>query len=46
MTPGRPAAGQILCIYGDPAYPVRPQLMGPLKGVHKQLLIKDPLTRL
>ena len=27
-------AGQILCIYGDPAYPVRPQLMGPFKGAH------------
>ena len=23
----------ILCIYGDPAYPLRPQLMGPFKGV-------------
>ena len=21
--------GNILCIYGDPAYPIRPQLMGP-----------------
>ena len=24
--------GNILCIYGDPAYPVRPQLMGLFSG--------------
>lgn len=24
--------GNILCIYGDPAYPLRPQLLGPYKG--------------
>jgi len=24
--------GRPLCIYGDPAYPLRPQLMGPFKG--------------
>ena len=22
----------ILCLYGDPAYPLRPQLLGPFKG--------------
>ena len=22
----------ILCLYGDPAYPLRPQLMGPFQG--------------
>ena len=27
-------AGQNLCIYGDPAYPIRPQLLGPLNGAH------------
>ena len=27
-------AGQNLCIYGDPAYPIRPQLLGPFKGAH------------
>ena len=26
--------GQTLCIYGDPAYPIRPQLLGPFKGAH------------
>ena len=25
----RKANGQALCIYGDPAYPLRPQLQGP-----------------
>jgi len=24
--------GRPLCIYGDPAYPIRPQLMGPFRG--------------
>ena len=24
--------GNILCLYGDPTYPLRPQLMGPFKG--------------
>lgn len=24
--------GDLLCIYGDPAYPLRPQLQGPFKG--------------
>lgn len=24
--------GQMLCIYGDPAYPLRPQLMSPFRG--------------
>ena len=24
--------GDVLCIYGDPAYPLRPQLQGPFKG--------------
>ena len=27
-------AGQRLFIYGDPAYPIRPQLMGPFKGAN------------
>lgn len=26
--------GQNLCIYGDPAYPIRPQLLGPFKGAN------------
>ena len=26
--------GNILCIYGDPAYPHRVQLQGPFKGAH------------
>ena len=25
-------AGEIMCIYGDPAYPLRPQLQAPFKG--------------
>ncbi|XP_070556688.1 uncharacterized protein [Ptychodera flava] len=24
--------GEVLCVYGDPAYPLRPELMGPFKG--------------
>ena len=28
----RKANGQALCIYGDPAYPLRHQLQGPLKN--------------
>ena len=27
-------AGNVLCMYGDPAYPLRPQLQGPFKGAH------------
>ena len=27
-------AGNVLCMYGDPAYPLRLQLQGPFKGVH------------
>ena len=26
--------GNSLCIYGDPAYPLRPQLQAPFKGAH------------
>ncbi|XP_070578741.1 uncharacterized protein [Ptychodera flava] len=26
--------GQVMCVYGDPAYPLRPELMGPFKGAH------------
>ena len=26
--------GEVLCVYGDPAYPLRPELMGPFKGVN------------
>ena len=26
--------GNILCIYGDPAYPVKPQLLGPFGNLH------------
>ena len=26
--------GNPLCIYGDPAYPLRPRLQGPFKGAH------------
>ena len=29
--------GDILCIYGDPAYPLRPQLQGPFKGARLTL---------
>ena len=27
-------AGEIMCIYGDPAYPLRPQLQAPFKGAN------------
>ncbi|XP_070536586.1 uncharacterized protein [Ptychodera flava] len=26
--------GPMMCVYGDPAYPLRPELMGPFKGAH------------
>ena len=29
--------GDILCIYGDPGYPLRPQLQGPFKGARLTL---------
>ena len=31
----------ILCLYGDPAYPLRPQLMGPFKGNGLTQMQKD-----
>lgn len=34
-------AGNILCIYGDPAYPLRPQLQAPFRGVHITTLQKE-----
>ena len=34
-------AGQNLCIYGDPAYPIRPQLLGPFKGAHVTQVQKE-----
>ena len=30
-----------LCIYGDPAYPIRPQLLGPFRGANYLQIIKD-----
>ena len=30
----RKADGEAQCIYGDPAYPIRPQLQGPFKSEH------------
>ena len=34
-------AGNVLCIYGDPAYPLRPHLQSPFKGAHLTSLQND-----
>ena len=36
-----PTAGNVLCIYGDPAYPLRPHLQSPFKGSHLTPLQND-----
>jgi hypothetical protein len=33
--------GQLLCLYGDPAYPLRPQLMAPYRVGDVQVLTED-----